>query len=798
MRLSGKNMGKLVWAVLIVILVTLSVQAEEWDGHSALNVRHFGAKGDGVTDDTAALQRAINTMKSIHARILLARQPMLEGHPNLGDLPVIGSTSENVLVPELFIPAGDYRLSRTLVAPGYCFIRGESGTRLIQTEPDKDILYIYWGFRVQVSGLEFIAGRRQLVVFTGNEDTSMIAVENCRFKDSVEMAFWSHNFRNPVGRDHSTRTIGPYQVDWTDPERPQLQPNDETLPWFNNSTLFTFENCFFENCHQVLHLNADGLSMRDCEIRAGRQGSSSAIRFSGLGIFRNIKAWAPADSSMDAWFEYDKYNLVIEHSQFSGKALPLVMITGKKRTEIPPSLVIRDSQAICDRALVDIRNSEEENFPVWTDICRVRNLAPTAAQIFHLQRIRSFEEMQNSLFDYGPAVKVTGGRHASEYRFGIILEDNYGLTSDNLPDFLQSMITPSFSKEQEKAAIVPSLRLPACVPSKNETLLRAVDFGVDKDPASDDTKAMQAMLQAAMAAPGPVCLELPPVLISLKETLDIPTEVRVMSPGLATLRQFDTTKTVFRGRKVRSFSVANLRFVGGRHAVELHTEPDIDATILFDKCFFYSTQSYAISVLSGDGQAGLPNRTQLHLRRSASIYATNTLHTNAKHSEIEALWLSTSGSQDLSPAICNAGGDMRVTCLLGVPVTLRDHRPNFLPVVKNWPYANDVRWFDNYGRLYLLLTRFGGEYRGIPAVYSFTAGSSLYMDTSTTCFFGETTRLCLLYFKETPALTMLRNCGWGYVHGKEGRTVKYADWVKPVTIYTRNFFYENDSFKVGK
>jgi hypothetical protein len=58
--------------------------------------------------------------------------------------------------------------------------------------------------------------------------------------------------------------------------------------------------------------------------------------------------------------------------------------------------------------------------------------------------------------------------------------------------------------------------------------------------------------------------------------------------------------------------------------------------------------------------------------------------------------------------------------------------------------------------------------------------------------------LCLLYFKETPALTMLRNCGCGYVHGKEGRTVKYADGVKPVTIYTRNFFYENDSFKVGK
>ncbi|MCR5380945.1 MAG: glycoside hydrolase family 55 protein, partial [Lentisphaeria bacterium] len=202
---------------------------------NALNVKDFGAVGDGVADDTAAIQKAIAASTERKANILLARQPMVDDLPELAHLKALSTTTENTIQPEVFLPKGVYRVSKTLVA-GSLVLRGENDAVIRMDNPSQDVLYSHWGYRVRVSNVTFDGGRRQLLLYTGNNDMANFCVEDCVFRNSSAAAIWSHNYRRPSGHDFSTMTMGPYTVENT-PDGPKLTPNDESQPYFAHSTL---------------------------------------------------------------------------------------------------------------------------------------------------------------------------------------------------------------------------------------------------------------------------------------------------------------------------------------------------------------------------------------------------------------------------------------------------------------------------------------------------------------------------------------------------------------------------------
>jgi hypothetical protein len=104
---------------------TLGIRARE-----RISVRDFGAVGDGTTDDTSAIQAAINYTTSTYDPAVYA-----------SNSPYNGPCS-------LFFPAGQYLISDSLIITKKIAIEGEgqsefsSGARIQQNTPNKDIFRI--------------------------------------------------------------------------------------------------------------------------------------------------------------------------------------------------------------------------------------------------------------------------------------------------------------------------------------------------------------------------------------------------------------------------------------------------------------------------------------------------------------------------------------------------------------------------------------------------------------------------------------------------------------------------------
>ena len=139
-----------------------------------LNVRDFGARGDGHHDDTAAFAAAI----AAASKHTILRQ--CSDHT--------GGKGCGRSVPDVFVPAGEYLLSSTIPlgsAPG---IHGEGTALLRQTNASADIFYSEHVWRWQLSGLWFVGGQNHLHLGTNNVDSSFVAIERCVFSNASSAA----------------------------------------------------------------------------------------------------------------------------------------------------------------------------------------------------------------------------------------------------------------------------------------------------------------------------------------------------------------------------------------------------------------------------------------------------------------------------------------------------------------------------------------------------------------------------------------------------------------------------------
>jgi polygalacturonase len=223
-----------------------------------VNVVDFGATGDGITDDTAAIQSAINRAATTNSSV--------------------------------FFPAGTYLIQGTLTAGTLAVLYGEGIDKTILKKKSAstghilDILGTTQKYDVDISGMTFdVNGIDSGIVA---EYVTNFSVRNCKFKT---MALWGVHVGVQNGADAIIR-----------------------------NTRVILENCIFENglstYEHFLIYNAQDVIVSGCSFKTG----ASAI---GIGIYQNLERITIQNSffaiSIGLYYSVSTNNINITDCDFS-------------------------------------------------------------------------------------------------------------------------------------------------------------------------------------------------------------------------------------------------------------------------------------------------------------------------------------------------------------------------------------------------------------------------------------------------------------------------------------------------
>ena len=208
--------------LVLVCLVALAVVGQRKTAspvESVINVRDFGAVGDGVTDDTDAIRRAFEPASDF-----------------LWPIPVALAVYQHQFTPVVF-PPGKYRISDSIKINNTTILG--QGATIEQVNPDKDIFVHDQAWRMSINGLSFYGGRHHLNLSNPNIDSGMIQIKDCRFQEASGVAI-----------------------------------NFDT-----QSTTLDIDDCVFMVCMQVLVIRngGDQTIMRDCWITTHKDMKDMAV-----------------------------------------------------------------------------------------------------------------------------------------------------------------------------------------------------------------------------------------------------------------------------------------------------------------------------------------------------------------------------------------------------------------------------------------------------------------------------------------------------------------------------------------
>lgn len=280
-----------------------------------VNVRDYGAKGDGVSDDTAALQAAFKAAWQTY-------------DPHLGS-------------NEVLFPPGVYSISDTLQITGAA-IRGQGYATIWQKTADKDIFYHPFAWRLLIEGFTFKGGKNQVSLGNPNIDTGFLQVRDCRFYDAGGFAI---EFRRG---SNSTQTFvekcifyNCYQVLFHDTDEGVLR--DSWITSYISTPQKTAEKAVIETWHgRLLIENVCGVPIVSAGDQRwidfhGGQLICRNVRFGGEGGgFTAVVAWAKRSPSVTA------HSITLDSCTVSA-------LGNNKRAaaisleEIPNSVVLRNS-----------------------------------------------------------------------------------------------------------------------------------------------------------------------------------------------------------------------------------------------------------------------------------------------------------------------------------------------------------------------------------------------------------------------------------------------------------------------
>jgi len=260
-------MGKHFAGLACIIAGIVSIFASGGEGRllaepaASLSVADFGAKGDGVTDDTQAIQKALD------AAIKSARRARSGGTGAL-------------TTPEVVIPSGIYLISKTINMPSCITLRGRRRP-ILKAASDELVMFKGVGWRTRFDGLTFFGGRTH-IQFEGQIDQGLMSINECSFTDSSGIS----------------------------------------LIMDIRSIIVKIENTHFTNNAQVLRTTSDMTFIRDCWITAlSKLPDVAMIETRGDQMVVEGLAGVPLNKAVkQRWIDnYGNWPLVLRDCRFGGE-----------------------------------------------------------------------------------------------------------------------------------------------------------------------------------------------------------------------------------------------------------------------------------------------------------------------------------------------------------------------------------------------------------------------------------------------------------------------------------------------
>ena len=520
-----------------------------------VSVTDYGAKGDGVADDTAAVAAAIAAAQA-HDLALKAG----------------GSTGEeDGPHAEIVFPEGVYRLDDTVFFGRDAHLRGLGRAVLRATDPTRDVLYFHKAARVRIEGLRFEGGRNQLNVTTFNHENANVCVRGCTFAGAAANAIRSVSRlyrpdRSPIGEleDLDEEVVGEFrQLDDGSFVRDERYDAERTIH-YNNSTFILVEHCDFDNCARAMQTYSDGTVVRWCRVRGtaapgGAFDLTETVHLHGLDV---MLSRAPEQTAC-VFSLGRRCTFALEDSVFrtvGGNGVCL--ISGDTwAADMCPSLFLRRCAVECggcpEGAIVSFL-PERGATPLVMD-----RVVDTSGRFVRAVR---FADGGPSDAGLTAALKrwTSDGRPGSSLsRFG------FGGLSANVETHGNGLFNALRAEVPSDLPVPTVARKP--LRSFTGPRLEAKDYGVVADGRTDDSGALERLLAAAAAEPGAVAV-LPDGWMRVSRPLVLSGEVAVVGAGTAAFRHVDDTTAFFRASNGAKVRLEHLLFENGKHGIPCDEE----------------------------------------------------------------------------------------------------------------------------------------------------------------------------------------------------------------------------------
>lgn len=714
------------------------------------DVRRFGAVGDGVHDDTAALQRLADRYHATRPK----SAPCVTRHvTSMFDQPF----------PAVVFPKGVYRVSGPVVFEKGVRLVGEPGARIVNVTPTAETFYFRHGFRVMVEGLSFYGGACHLRHWTNNRDMSFLHVADCRFENASSVAVVSDSFRgyttNAVDATHRARLplCESCEVRRDTDGGHSIMPRDERfMVPFNNSTQIIVERCRFEGNACAFRGYSDGVSVRGCSFRAPSESVRPQLRLGAYGVLGSEVFLSDIDivysgvvPGSAAAIRYDGGKLSLRDVRLSSDSgLSLVRSTCTAGDYGSPSSLWLERISL-RTGFAPVVSFLGDTFPnrlvaisiVNADGCHKRlcqfDREPTGASLEALLKRRMLVGLQSQI--------------------GVVLDATLASALDvSLPAALRPCVRPYASSLHRDFGARGGETFVEALP-QGAVFMDATIGRDSREEEGDDTEKVLRLIELARAAHGGI-VRLPGKWVRVSRSLPVPDGTRIMCLGQAAIEMTDADAPLF----VIDEGAADVAFerilmIDGRSAVQVTGERGRARLI---DCGLYGQKGPSLQA-----EARVPGQFALEMTGGTSytpyLYAGNARFTVDSHWYEECAERPKGEIRPQYAAIVNLpGGELRLKELLGVPCYFQHYPkhevygPNVNPAPER---IGDFRWIDNHGLLISRDVRYGGEWGGLTPVYHFGAAET-YVESGVvelSCQWLRAGRACVVADSDEANITLV-------------------------------------------